>query len=240
MPECSPEQYLNIGDVELYGPSAIRLPGQPEKPEAQPLPTNPLEIQQQLFEAQRRNDHVAIQHLSMALDDSLANVFEEKTQPKEEIESPAPNPSEEEQEPQSDVSESEIYREIHNAVGTEEADSVHSWMNDNFDEEEIGSYLQLIKDGDQEAIGVFQAAQRAMKNPELAPDTSIEEYTQLDDSQSAELVDRYGDAGEQMIQLNRQFIAGEITQAQMIQQVLSDPALAQAAMNAKANNLLTY
>ena len=237
MPQCNPEDYLNVGDVELLGPSAVRLPGQPEKPEAKPLPTNPLEIQQQLFEAQRRNDHVAIQQLSMALDDSLTNVFEEMTsQPKEQVESPAQDV----EEPKSDVSESEIYREIHNAVGQEQADAVHGWMNEHFEEEEIGSYLQMMQEGDQEAIGVFQAAQRAMANPELAPDSSLEEYTQLDESQSAELVDRYGDAGTQMVELNKQFISGQITQAQMIQAVLSDPALAQAAMDAKANNLLTY
>ena len=236
--QINPEDYLNVGDVELLGPSAVRLPGAPEKVEAQPLPTNPLEIQQSLFEAQKRGDHVAIQQLSMALDDSLTQVFEDKTQPRQEEVRAEDTPDAEE--PSADVTESEIYREIHNAVGQEEADSVHSWMNDTFDEEEVGQYLQLMQDNDQEAIGIFQAAQRAMKNPELAPDTSIEEYTEFNTDTSTELVTRYGDAGEQMIQLNKQFISGQISQAQMIQAVLSDPELTQAAMDAKANNLLTY
>ena len=234
--QINPEDYLNVGDVELLGPSAVRLPGQPEKAEAQPLPTTPLEIQQQLFEAQRRGDHVAIQQLSMALDDSLTQVFEEKTQPKEQVEDRAQDV----EEPSTDVTESEIYQEINNAVGQETADAVHSWMNSTFDEEEVGQYLQLIQDNDQEAIGIFQAAQRAMKNPELAPDSSIEEYTQFNEDTSTELVTRYGDAGTQMIELNKQFISGQISQAQMIQAVLSDPELTQAAMDAKANNLLTY
>ena len=88
--------------------------------------------------------------------------------------------SEQDPEDPSDLKQSEIYQEINNTVGEETADAVHGWMNEHYDEEAVGAYLQLIQDGDQEAIGVFQAAQHAMADPNLAPDGSLEEYTEFE------------------------------------------------------------
>ena len=112
-------------------------------------------------------------------------------------------------------------------------------MNDNFQEEEIKDYLALMNAGDEEALLASNAAQQMMKDESFAPSPDAVQGS-IEQDNADQLVDHFGELGQAIVDLNRQLVSGQITTAQMKRTVLTDPALLQAAMQAKALNLITY
>jgi hypothetical protein len=148
-----------------------------------------------------------------------------------------PDPVEDNTE-EEDITRSDVYRDITSTVGAEEADAVHTYMNDTCSEEELGEYLGFVKSNSPEAVAIFQAAQ-------LAKDSGYEasedfEPNRFDTDLSAQLVDEFGSEGEAMIQLNEALLAGQITSSQMKQHVMSDPALLRAALSAHSRGLIQF
>ncbi len=136
-----------------------------------------------------------------------------------------------------DVSFSEVYRDITATVGADEADAVHEYMNDNSSQEEIADYMAYLKAGDQEAVAVFQAAKIAKDAGYEAEDY---EASAITEETHNELVARFGDEGDQILELNRQLMAGQITDSQMRAKVIGDPNLLRTCLAAKAAGLLTF
>ena len=233
MPTCNPEDYMNTQAVEFLGTDTARqLTESPSAPQS----SDPIfSIQEQLHAAQRAGNTAQVASLSMQLDTALQRL----PQPSPEV------PSEEQREEvkaeetsDEELIQSEIFQEINNTVGSEVADQVHNYMNENFSQEEIAEYMDMVDDNDQEAIGVFQAAQQVMQNEALAPSGGAVEA--FNDDTSAELISRYGDLGEQLLSLNQQMLSGRISSADAKRLVLSNPELLRVAFDAKSNNLMSY
>ena len=149
-------------------------------------------------------------------------------------EEPISEPQEAPEEPVADdvdVSFSEIYRDITASVGAEEADAVHEFMNNNSSQEEIADYMEYLNAGDQEAVALFQAAK-------IAKDAGYEssgeiESTGLTEESMTGLLDRFGDVGGEIIDLNSKLVNGELSAAQMKVAVMSDPSLLRVCLQAK-------
>ncbi len=149
-------------------------------------------------------------------------------------EEPVSEPQEAPEEPLTDdvdVSFSEIYRDITASVGAEEADAVHEFMNNNSSQEEIADYMDYLNAGDQEAVALFQAAK-------IAKDAGYEgsgeiESTGLSEEAMSGLLDRFGDTGSLIIDLNSKLVNGGISASEMKLTVMSDPSLLRACLQAK-------
>lgn len=233
--EITPDQYLNLDNVEMYGPSSIRLANEPA-PVAETQPTTVDEVATALRQAQQRGDHGAIGLLSAQLDSLVANSSAPTNQVAAEATSDAPEAP---QEPVEDVRQSDLYQEINAVQGQQEADRVHGWMNENFSQEEVSDYLSAMSSNDQEAIAVFQSAQNMMKDAAFAPSADLD-YSPFNDTQAHALTDAFGEQGQELLDLNKQLLSGALTERQMQKHVLSNPALMRVAMQAKAQGLINY
>ena len=235
--EVKPEDYLNLDTLELYGPDAV-------KPQAAPVAanTNTLEsIQQSLFQAQRNGDNAAIGLLSSQLDSLLAATT---TSPDVAPEAPqAPEDKPEDDLSQEDLEtlykSSEVRQELYGKYGKEEVDSVHTWLNGFAEKDELSSYIALLANDDPEALLTYESLRKMAGDESIQPDQVVE-YQGFDGSQSQQLLEEFGDHGQTMLDLNTQYLAGQITQTQMQRAVLSDPALAMSVFQAKAQGLITY
>jgi len=162
---------------------------------------------------------------------------QEHIEPSQEDIDLTPDPVEDNSEEQ-DITHSEMYRDITSTVGAEEADAVHTYMNDTCSEEELGEYLELVQANDAEAVAIFQAAQTA-KNSGYESDPEFEP-NRFEADLSAQLVDEFGSEGEQMVQLNEELLAGRITSSQMKQHVMTNPTLLRAALSAHSRGLISF
>lgn len=233
--EITPDQYLDLSNVDMFGPSSIKPLGY-QQPAPAPAPTTVDEVAAALRQAQLNGDHGAIGLLSVQLDDLVANFTAPNQQQPQKPVSDAPKAPEE---PVADVRQSDLYQEINAVQGQEEADKVHSWMNENFSEDEVADYLTAVNSNDQEAIAVFQSAQNMMKDVAFAPSEDLE-YTSFNESQAHALTDAFGEQGQELLSLNQQYLSGAITERQMQKHVLSNPSLMRVAMEAKAQGLINY
>ena len=238
--EITPEMYLDVASLELHGPDALNKPA--ETPSA-PAPSDDIfAVQQQLLDAERVGNHLAVQQLSMRLDDLLAGISPEQpsedTAEQESTDEPSEAHESSSEADEIDVTTTELYQQIGEAVGAQKADETFSYMNDNASQEEISEFLEQLKAGDQEAISTFQAAQQAMEQG-ITIDGSVE--TTAFDSDTAFLIeDRFGENGVQIVDLNRRLLAGEITQVQVKRAVMSNPSLLADCLKAKAANLISF
>lgn len=160
--------------------------------------------------------------------------------PAQQIEQPVSVPQEAPEEPveeSGDVSLSEIYRDITATVGAEEADATHAFINSNATEEELSEYLGLLKSGSQEAVAIFQAAKEAK---DAGYEDTIDEYYPLSEDSSAQLIDRFGGSGQDIVTLNQQLMSGQITDIQMRAQVLRNPSLLRTALEARSMGLIAF
>ena len=242
--EIKPEAYLDVSALEMVGPNAYRQQQQAIQSQAEPSSSTSPDaelhaLQQQLHQAQRTGDTSQIERLSHQLDSQLAALH----QPSQ-IDPQAPSKASPVQSTQEELNArytaSEVHSELKGKHGVDEVNRVHSWANDNLTEDELGAYLGLIGSDDPEALLAFESLKQMASDESLAPDPDGVEYASFDESQASALVERYGDHGEIMVNLNRQYLAGQITEQQMQRAVLSDPSLAMSVFSAKAQGLISY
>lgn len=204
-----PSDWMNVEDDLFYGPGQ-----RPSQPEVQTQAVPQQEPSQELPEPSQVASSDAQEDIDLTPD-------------------PVEDNSEEE-----DITRSDMYRDITSTVGAEEADAVHTYMNDTCSEEELGEYLSLVQSNSPEAVAIFQAAQTAKNSGYEASEDF--EPNRFNTDLSAQLVDEFGSEGEAMVQLNEDLIAGRITSSQMKQHVMTNPVLLRAALSAHSRGLISF
>lgn len=249
--EVTPEMWMNTEAVELYGPGAIQTPQQQLANQAEsssaPEPSQDIfAVQQQLLQAEAQGNHLAVQQLSMRLDDMLSGMTAApKVDAEGTTDEPSGRASERSETPESpseddeiDLRQSDLFQQINEAHGPQKADEVHSWMNDNLSESELGDYMSQLQAGDAEALQAFQAAKSAIdQGVQLSAEV---EASAFDDNTAFLIEDRFGANGTKIVQLNQQVASGAISQSQLKRMVISDPSLLADAIKAKAAGLISF
>ena len=239
--EVTPDMWMNTEAVELYGPSVIKTPQQQLVAESSSANNEPspdiFAVQAQLLQAEAQGNHLAVQQLSMKLDDMLANDIKDAEAINTDEPSKAPeSPSEVDE---IDVTTSDLYIQINEAHGPQKADEVHGWMNDNLSESELGDYMSQLKEGSAEALQAFQAAKSAIDSGVEINDAEAE-VSSIDDNTGYLIADRFGANGERILELNRQLVSGQLSVDQLKRQVISNPSLLADAIKAKAAGLISF
>ena len=240
--EITPEMYLNVGDVELRGPSAIRTFGEAE-PVAAPAPATLEEVTSALRQAQLRGDTAAVGLLSAQQDDLINGVY---TAPEEQPTQNDTTPTEEEVEaPEADpeaspegFTESAFNKALVNELGGEGADAILATINATGDEAVIEAFLASAQSEDtsyaEEVTSWARLANQAGATP--SGELNVEGYTE---SQIAELQHASSYADE-IVSLNQQLVSGQISQAQLFQAVIQEPGLMAEAVKLRAQGLISF
>lgn len=243
--QINPEDYLDVEALEFLGPNALKQQQQVPPTPAAPVPTEGPErifaIQEQLFAAQRSGNNAQITLLSMQLDDALQSQPQAAPQGTPEAsgeEKELPKTTSSQEQLEADYNASEVKAELTNKFGPAEVNRVHEWANENLSEEELGEYLGLIGSDNPEAILAFDSLKTMASDSRLAP--SVEEYTTFSDQETHALISQYGDHGEIVVNLNNQYMSGQITESEMKRAVLSDPTLALSVFQMKRDGLIDF
>ena len=238
--QINPEDYLNLDDVEMYGPSSIRFKGEETAPEV-PSPSTIEEVAQALRQAQLQGNHAQIGVLSCQLDDLLAGETPAKApesvseEPKEEVDPETPEEAEEA--PQSDFKDSDFNKSLVNELGAEETDELYQIVNDGAGDDVLEAFMESANGDGEYASQVIDWA-RNVKASGAAPTAGLE-ASAIDESTAQQIIGA-SEFGEEILQLNQQVSSGQMSKAQLFQEVMGNPALMAEAVRLRNSNLLQF
>ncbi len=236
-----PSDYLDLDSAELLGPSAVRLKGE-EAPAPSPVPNTLDEVASALRQAQLQGDQGQIGLLSVQLDQLLNQTAPTTTQkapqqPEEEKVTDSSGENDGASEEPTELLQSDFNRSLVAELGDTKTDEIYTAINNCGDEEIIASFMDSI-DGD----GVY--ANEVVEWAKLASDagatpTGDATFGAYDDAAIANIQNNSAYADE-FINLNRLVSSGQLTQAQLYQQVMQDPGLMAEAVKLRNANIISF
>lgn len=242
MPTCNPEDYLDLDSLELLGPSAVSLKSDQPAPLAAPEPQTIDDVANALRQAQLRGDQGQIGVLSLQLDDMLSGKPSEapvspQEQPKEVVDTNTPEADEEPSEEQPELLESDFNRALVNQLGAAKVDALYETVNNCGDEDVIEAFMESVQGDGQYANEVLDWA-RLATDAGATPDPEAEYSTFSEENITA--IRNESPYADEIIALNQKLNSGEISQAQLFQQVLQDPALMAEAVKLRNANIISF
>ncbi len=235
-----PSDYLDLDSVELHGPSAIRFKGE-EAPAPSPAPTTVDGVAAALREAQLRGDHGQIGILSVQLDDLIAGAPSPSSKaPQEPVAEETIDSSGEQLEPSEDAPElleSDFNRSLVTELGADKVDEIYSAINNCGDDEIIASFMDSVDgDGSYANEVVAWAKQAADAGATPTADASFNAF----DEETINSVQNNSAFAEDIINLNRLVSSGQLSKAQLYQQVMQDPGLMAEAVKLRNANIISF
>ncbi len=248
MPTCNPEDYLDLSSLEMHGPSSVRFKGE-EAPTPSPAPNTLDEVSSALRQAQLQGDQGQIGLLSVQLDQLLnqtaptptqSRVSDAQTAPQqpevEDVDKGSGENDEPSEEP-TELLESDFNRSLVAELGDTKTDEIYTAINNCGDEQVIAGFMDSI-DGD----GVY--ANEVVEWAKLASDAGAAPsgdatFGAYDDAAIANIQNNSAYA-EDFINLNRLVSSGQLTQAQLYQQVMQDPGLMAEAVKLSNANIISF
>ena len=236
-----PSDYLDLDSVELHGPSAIRFKGE-EAPTPTPVPTSIDEVASALRQAQQQGDHGQIGLLSVQLDQLLNQTAPTPTQtaPQQPEQEEVTDSSGEEQEPSEEPVElldSDFNRSLVAELGSEKVDSIYTTINNCGDDEVIASFMDSVDGDGSYAYEVIEWAKQV--SDAGATPTGELSFDAFDDAAIANIQNNSSYA-EDIINLNKLVSSGQMSQAQLYQQVMQDPGLMAEAVKLRNANIISF
>lgn len=240
--EITPEMYLNLDGLEMHGPSSIRRADEPA-PVADAQPTSVDEVADALYQAQRRGDHAQVGLLSAQLDGLVQGlstapqepvVANDPTTPEETLE-----PSEELTEPSEDTyTESDFNRSLVNELGSDKVNQLYEVINSCEDEDVIQAFLESSQGEDHTYANELIDWARLATDAGATPDPEAEYSSFSEENITA--IRNESPYADEIISLNQKLNSGEISQAQLFQQVMQDPALMAEAVKLRNANIISF
>ena len=237
-----PSDYLDISDVEMYGPSSIRMKGE-EAPAPTPNPQTVDEVAAALRQAQLRGDHGQVGILSVQLDELVAGTSSAPPEAPEdapvasEDDKPQEDTEEVEEAPQSDFKDSDFNKSLINELGAEETDELYQIVNDGAGDDVLEAFMESANGDGEYASQVIDWA-RNVKASGAAPTAGLE-ASAIDESTAQQIIGA-SEFGEEILQLNQQVSSGQMSKAQLFQEVMGNPALMAEAVRLRNSNLLQF
>ena len=253
--EIKPEDYLNLDSLDMYGPASIRFKGE-EAPAPSPTPTTVDGVAAALREAQLRGDHGAIGLLSIQLDDLVNNTpathaqsrvsdaqvvssdtQEAPQQPELKEDTDSSCDTDEPAEDAPELLESDFNRSLVAELGSDKVDAIYTTINNCGDDEVIASFMDSVDGDGVYANDVIEWAKQAADAG--ATPTGEASFSAFDDAAIANIQNNSAYA-EDIINLNKLVSSGQMTQAQLYQQVMQDPGLMAEAVKLRNANIISF
>lgn len=239
--EIKPEDFLDLSNLEMYGPSSVRFKGE-VAPTPSPTPTSLDEVATALRQAQLKGDHGQIGILSNQLDQLVNQTATTTTQQApqqlegEEVDKGS-GETDEASEDAPELLESDFNRSLVAELGGTKVDEIYTTINNCGDDEIISSFMDSV-DGD----GSY--ANEVIEWAKLASDAgavpSADATSGAFDEASIADIQNNSAYADDIINLNRLVSSGQMTQAQLYQQVMQDPGLMAEAVKLRNANIISF
>lgn len=116
-------------------------------------------------------------------------------------------------------------------------ESTLQWAATGLDQSTAEAFNEALAANDENSIAAFQQLQQIKNNPELI--ANEESFSQITPELVNELTDQYGEAGKKLGLLSYGIASGKLTRGKAAQMVMADQELAQAALSAARQGLIT-
>lgn len=128
--------------------------------------------------------------------------------------------------------------EVINEFGEEAYQQTMQWASDSsMSDATVASINEVLQSDSEDAVVAFQGLQDLSRLSEDSFD-SVDDIREIDEDLANHLIERFGEAGEQMVTLNAALVAGQATTADALKLALNNPKLRNAAMTAAREGLL--
>nr|BDD46738.1 hypothetical protein 9 [bacterium] len=232
---------MPISDLDFYGPNVLNKPEQTQAPVQS---DDIFAVQEQLLKAEQMHDHMAVQRLSMRLDDMLSGMPTEAPQePVQEhvdiSEDVVEQPEEGESEEVVDdaFASSAFNRSLVNELGEDGANEIYEIINNTGDGELISAFMESAQtDGNYAGMLTDWA-----RNVQAAGATPSADVTAVAfDSAQEQAIRSSSEFGDEIMALNTAVTSGQMTKAQLFQQVMQNPGLMAEAVRLRDANLISF
>ena len=127
--------------------------------------------------------------------------------------------------------------ELNGLYSPDVVESTLQWAATGLDQTTAEAFNAALAANDENSIAAFQQLQQLKNNPELI--ANEESFSQVSPELVNELTDQYGEAGKKLGLLSYGIASGKLTRGKAAQMVMADQELAQAAMAAARQGLIT-